>query len=1329
MRHPLESRIAALRGQVRRLIAAHGMAWLVLGVLAAIITAGFLDWLVHLVPEVRLVLLGCVLAASVWLAIRYVFKPLIVQFNDLDIALKIEERWPGLNDRLASTIQFLSNPSDDALGSKAMRDHTVAQTIEETKTIDFREVIDARPIRNALGWSASVVGAAVLLLVMVPISSRLALQRLFVPYGAAEWPKLTHLTILDSETRHKAAKGEPFTLAVGVAKGEHVPSSARVKYIFADGETSEEPLRPADDGVFRGRLETVTRDFKFTVSAGDDKTAAWDVKVVPPPVLTDLVVKAIPPEYTGQAPQTLAPGNTQLKAVFGTRVELVGKANKPLASVTLRVGEGLSTEAAKLTANAQGVTATLAAEVSVPFWFELKDTDGFKNQEAVRYELRTVPDETPRVSFEDPTNDRDVPSKAVVPLQIAVDDDYGIHSVRMVYKIARGGSEPSKEVILPLFDGTAKREGGPSKHEVVNYRWNLAPLKLEPGTIISFHADARDFDNLKGPNLGKSRELRLRIVSDEEAGRQIEEQQRALKDDIERTHAMQKQAQTPVDDAIRTLSRTAKLPTPIRDNLRNAETIQRQVTSRITSKSDGLEQKIKRITDDLKNFNVPNPDVERQMQAMQQAVDRLKEKNLTPAEQSLTQGGKTLDQQSDPKGQQPQQNGEQSQPKGGQQQQGPQTKGAQSQPETGALAQAKNQDSSKPQSGDAQPKGDPSKPTPGDAQPKGDLSKPAPGDGQPKDDSSKPAPGDAQPKGEPSKPGQGDSQPKGDSSKPAPGDAQPKGDPSKPGQGQPQQGGDQQPQGQPEQAKSDQKSSPQVALNDASKNQKAIADELKKMLDSMSEFDTYRGVVKEAKSLLQQQEQAMKQAAEAASKPDLAGKAPEALTPEQKAELENQGAKQAELAKLLQNFEAKLDEMAKKVEKDDPLAAAALKDAAKQSRQKATAAKMAESGEQLSKNQMGQARQNQDQARNDLKEMVDSIQNRRERELARLVQELKQAEQDLKDLKNRQMANLKKTAEAKKMTDPKAREKELQKLAKEQTAIQQEMKKQLQKLAKLGADKAAQQGENAAGKMAKAEQDLNQDQGEQAEEDMEEALQNLRQAQQELAENRRDAEEQLAMEQISKMADSLKSIAERQDKMIKETSAYEEARAKAAGKLSIAQRTGVRDLGRVQTSLKDETGELIERLGEGAPVFTLTLKRATSAMDDAAGRLQALKTDGQTVTLEKSAAGRFKQLLDSLKPDKMKKGDGDAGEGGEGGGGGGGGGGDGIPAAAQIKVLKMLQQEINDRTDEFDKLVQRGEKLSPEQETERTKLHDDQGALADLVRDLTRPKQADGEDD
>jgi hypothetical protein len=61
-------------------------------------------------------------------------------------------------------------------------------------------------------------------------------------------------------------------------------------------------------------------------------------------------------------------------------------------------------------------------------------------------------------------------------------------------------------------------------------------------------------------------------------------------------------------------------------------------------------------------------------------------------------------------------------------------------------------------------------------------------------------------------------------------------------------------------------------------------------------------------------------------------------------------------------------------------------------------------------------------------------------------------------------------------------------------------------------------------------------------------------------------------------------------------------------------------------------------------------------------------------------------------------------------------------------MLKALQQEINERTEELDEIVRRGKELNPDQKRELDKLQEDQGTLADIIRDLTRPKKIDGDD-
>ncbi len=1309
----LESRINALRSQVRRLLALHGLSRVVGLLIPTVIVLGLADWLIHLDAVVRLGALVGLGVLGAWLFFRYVLTPLVVRFADLDIALRIEERWPGLNDRLASTVQFLRvGADDDRFGSPALREATVQQTLAETQSIDFRQAIDARPAFGAAGLALVAVAVGGLFLATAPDLSRIALRRLFVPFGPDRWPQQTHLTLLDKETPRKVARGESFSLAVAIGRGERVPPVARVTYRFADGEVVTEPLRSVEGGQFRGRIETVTRPFTFSVAAGDDSTSVRDiaVKVVPPPSIRDVAVRLIAPEYTGVAPTTLAPGQTQLRAVEGTRVEIEALANKPIERADLHLGDGLAPESIAFDRTRTRLTTHFTVSESSRFWFELHDTEGFRNREATRYELRSFKDEAPRVVIDEPANDRDVPAQATIPVVFSIDDDFGIQSARLIYKIAAGGSEPTEDVALPLWESGGQADAnGPVKHQEVRYAWNLAPLKLTPGSIITFHADARDFDNLKGPNVGKSRELRLRILSDEDIGRELDDARREIREETARILAMQKQAQTPVDDALRKFERTDQLAKADRDELKNAEMIQRQVSNRVSSRTDGLDQKVRKFLDDLRNFKIPNPDAQRQMEEMKAGVDRIRQEHLEPAEQGLTRASKDLEEAqasrapratppSRPSDAQPGEPAKDT-PQGENQ---PASKGEEAQSKAGASAKGQEQAKAGGKA-QAQEKGQAGGQDQAQAQEKGQAGGQDQAQAQEKGQADGQAQAQAQEKGQAAQGQQPEGQPAGQ--KPAP--STPK-----------EQGGRPSP---TEAAK--------LALNESKTNQKAIADELQKMLDGLSEFETYRGVVKDAQDLLKKQEEAMKQANDTANTPELRGKTPENLTPDQKADLANAAERQKSVAKGLQDLQQKMDEMSKRLDESDPLAASAMRGAAEQSRNQGTSAKMNEAAEQMEKNQMGSARSGQEQARNELRDLVDSIQNRRERELARLVKELKNAEKDLQKLRDRQTENLKKTRDAQKLTDPKARADALKKLAKEQADLQKELDRQLKRLTKLNADAAARAGARAASRMGKASDDLDQDQGDQAGQDQDDALADLDEAQEQLEQTRKDAEEMLAMEQLLRMGDQLKSLSERQQTVVTRTDEYEKLRGDRQGQLTLAQRTGIRSLGLVESGLKEETGELAEKLS-GAEVFALTLRRAAEGMESAAQRLKETKTDAETRRAAVAAANRFKQLLEALKPDPPKEG-GQQQQGGDQQGGGQQGGGqqgDGIPAAAQIKMLKALQQEINERTEFYDELRRRSKELSPEQKAELNRLHEDQGTLADLVRDLTRPKKEDGED-
>ncbi len=557
----LESRIKGLRNSLRRLLALHGLAWLVGVVVPILIVAGLADWQFHLDFVVRGALLAVVAGTALWLLYRGIIRPLVVRFDDLDIALRIEERWPGLHDRLASTIQFLRlDASDERLGSPALREATVRQAVEETSKINFREVIEPKPVIKALLAGSAALLAATLLVVAAPASVRIAMTRLFLPLGRATWPQRTHLVLDEGQTTLKVARGDSFTLAVKVRQGDKIPEAAEATYQFADGDSAGEPLRAMEGGEFRGRIEAVNQPFHFTVTGGDDRSSIRDVpvEVVPPPTLKSLVIRVSPPAYTGIASSVLAPGLTQLKALEGTKLELEATANKPLAQAVLNIGQVPSGEKLVFDSGRTRFRVELAVKNNFNFWFDLRDTEGFRNREAVRYEVRGYADLPPRVVIDEPKSDRDVPAEATIPIRVMLDDDFGLQSGKMVYQLATGDSEPQAAVVIPLWSAPEPGGQGPEvgsfvKHQEVTHNWQLGPLKLPVGTVITFHAEALDFDRIKGPNLGKSRELRLRIISKEDAARQFDDNRRELREELARVLTMQKQAMPPVENAIRSL--------------------------------------------------------------------------------------------------------------------------------------------------------------------------------------------------------------------------------------------------------------------------------------------------------------------------------------------------------------------------------------------------------------------------------------------------------------------------------------------------------------------------------------------------------------------------------------------------------------------------------------------------------------------------------------------------------------------------------------------------------------------------------------------------------
>jgi hypothetical protein len=185
----------------------------------------------------------------------------------------------------------------------------------------------------------------------------------------------------------------------------------------------------------------------------------------------------------------------------------------------------------------------------------------------------------------------------------------------------------------------------------------------------------------------------------------------------------------------------------------------------------------------------------------------------------------------------------------------------------------------------------------------------------------------------------------------------------------------------------------------------------------------------------------------------------------------------------------------------------------------------------------------------------------------------------------------------------------------------------------------------------------------------------------------------------------------------------------------------LKNLGLNQAELGKETEQLAtEKLSE-AKVFSRILKRAAQAMSTAGEKLkehsEQIRETGKAESdngregyqQQKEALARLNKLIEALKmeagaamkPAPTQKGGGAPGEEGnppEG---------DGIPSLVELKLLRSMQADVNERTAAFGRDHTDLMKLTEEERTQLQALRREQQEIGDLLEELMNADEPSGE--
>lgn len=1339
----LHGRLAGLRARLRMVSTLRGAGWLLTAILATAVVFGALDWLVHLPGFIRGGVLVATLAGSIILGYRYLFKPLSSRVDDLSLALRVEEAHPTLNDSLGSTVEFLQQGSSEG-DSAQMRQAAMHKALLQLEGTDFNRVVDSRGLWPAVGLGALSTVAALALFLIFPALAFTALVRLADPFGDHEWPKKTQIAL--DEPRQRVGKGEVYEVR-GTLKGV-IPERAVVTFKF-DGQPAVEHVldvsREDQVGRFATKLESgrVTKNFSFQVRANDNSTRPVEVTVLPPPVLVALdgqpspQLQLFPPPYTPlPSPSIVSPGNGNVDAVTGTVVSFRARADRPLAKAwieyvpenkaapqgamlaPLGADSGLGAVGSlalsrtvwdRVPAELEGDRSVFRAKFLPPvnglYALTIVDDTGLSTTRT--FELRLKLDPAPAVQLERPSPSKDILSvlpDAVLPIHVLADDEmYGVKSVTLLYRTNR--AEPQRALVLydsPKVIHAVAMFAGPGlvganlrlQPMHVEYRQNLSlrqithpgGTSLRPGDMVLFQAAADDYDDVtpdKQP--GRSHEVEVRIVAREDLELTLNQAQANVQQELLRLREKERDALARVLKAEKKLKQGERLQPEDLQELTQAEQMQAQINERIGDEKEGLRAEVARIQRTLRQNNIDNSGVRERMADVARELDRLAENELPKIEPGLNQTRKFAELSED-KPKQP----------------SParlelEKKAREAQDKAKAAEQAAKDAAADAQrlqeEADKKPQGDPDRAR---------LEKDAAAKRQQAkllEETTK----DLKAKAE-------------------------------------------QARQEAEQANPDGKA--RETLNEARRRQEEVEKTLNDLLSRMEPWANSREIKGEAGKILQEQRRLKDALAELQK--DTFGKSRNAdkeenrLTARQQMQLDDAANDQLQLEQRMNQLLDKMDRMARDREGKDPETAQELREARNQGLKDNIPGLMKEARENTKNNNTEKAQTAQKESIEKLQKMLKTLEDRREAELDRIGKKLREAEKKLDELTGDQERLQKKIEEAKQIADPAEREAALKKLTAQQEKIAKQAEDLLKELSRLRAGRASQALGQAQEEMQLAGRQLQR--GGQAEDQQDEILDRLDEAFREIQQARKQAEDELEREKLGRIADTIKRYRDRQESIGAEATRIQTDAQKKGGWRSGGIAIG--EHSQNQKILGDELEGAAKKDLAGTPVFARVAERSVEAMRKATARMMALKEtadldlkdlpDRELTEQQAEALRRLDQILKAVN-DELKNRDraanngggngGDEGNGGGGGGGGGGPEGDGLPPVAQLKLLRLMQIEVNERTEAFKKDHPDAAKWTDKDKAEFRRLQQDQQEVAGLLELMRGGEKPEPKDD
>lgn len=480
----LSALLGRVRNRWRAIRALRACTYAATGAGSVLALALLTHWFVR--PEGgALVLVWTVAGAVALAAVLWVIASLQKGPRDLQIARFVEERFPELEDSLATAI---AQPTSD---NSPMTAAVVNDAARRARHLDLDGIISRLTLRRTAVLAAA---AALAFIISAGFSAGPVGQAARV-MGVYLFPYRLGLQVTPGDVKVRA--GEALQVRATIAGAAAVVPVLRV----GSGKEWRETRMAAGPDGFAVTIDRVEEDFRYAVTAAGTSSREYAVTVLHAPRVERIDLRYDYPPGFGMPPREEEDGG-DIYGPAGTRVRVTVHTDKPVRQAALNLAGGAPIV---LTGRGDGMAGELTITEDGSYRVSLADADGLTNPGETEYFIRTLQDRPPDVRIIRPASDRQVTPVEEVPIEASADDDFGVAALELVYAI-RGGAEK----VVP-FDGA--RAGTAVTGRRTLY---LEDLGVRPGDFVAYHARARDVSRGKRSSEARSDIFFLEVTPFEE---------------------------------------------------------------------------------------------------------------------------------------------------------------------------------------------------------------------------------------------------------------------------------------------------------------------------------------------------------------------------------------------------------------------------------------------------------------------------------------------------------------------------------------------------------------------------------------------------------------------------------------------------------------------------------------------------------------------------------------------------------------------------------------------------------------------------------------------